>query len=139
MIDYLIVDQNLITVENLESASAQEVFDQAANYMLANLPLFTRKRLAKYRFRIKEVKVSCVAGLFLSNDDYENCFTPCIDDDFEIGCIDWLTLVNERDFTDKHQKLIYHLQIIFDEVATYKWTEALADLAKKHQLKFRME
>lgn len=130
----LITERNPITLNTLEVATAQEVFDQAANYMLSNIPLFCKTKICSYRFNVRVsptdlIEAYCVGGCFISNEEYNH----------NLEGNTWTELASYEDIPSKHQYLIQDLQGIFDNEPTSDWEEKLYELSVKHRLQFRLE
>lgn len=141
---YLITEKNPITLKDLPNVSAQEVFNQAANYMLANTTLLNRVRgngryvtnlVVKSKDKVETVRIMCVAGCFISQQEY--------DPEFEDW--NWERLVNNKEVPVEHAELIYDLQCVFDDALQEKdmlysiWEKRLNRIAKKYDLKFCVE
>ena len=107
----------MITLKTLPEATAQQVFDQAAEHLLKQ-----NKRSSApgggcmYR---NENGLKCAAGCFVADDEY----WPKM----EGGS--WDSLAGAGVVTDAHMDLIKHLQIVHDSYNPDLWRVQLSKLA----------
>ena len=97
----LVSSPKIITLDNLDEATAQEVFDQACRHMLSmdTVCVSPLNKTCRYRNSIGN---SCVGGCFISDAQY----TGRMD---ELG--DWISLVEQYpNFPTRHKHLISTLQ-----------------------------
>lgn len=115
----------MITLANLNKATAQEVFDQVKNHLLqqnerASTNLSGQATGCKYRIG----NLKCAAGCLIADNEYNP--------DFEKK--DWTTLADAGLVPSKHKMLIGNLQTIHDCYNVEDWKEELQKIAKLHNL-----
>lgn len=136
----------MISLKNLASATAQEVFDQVARHLLTQMekcqieieyPHNTHtglpERIGKngslvrvdYRCKYRAGDLKCAAGCLIADDEYSALFEDH----------DWYGLVVEGHVPFEHQGLITDLQRLHDRNPPHEWREALFRLAKVKNLK----
>jgi hypothetical protein len=116
----------MITLQTLEQATAQEVFEQAAIHLLTQNEkckglIKSGKEICVYK---NDKNQKCAAGCFISGEEYMR--------EFEANS--WLDLVKEFNITPKHQVLIGELQNIHDTKIVEEWEEYLYNLGNEFSL-----
>jgi hypothetical protein len=113
-----------ITLATLQTATAQQVFDQVRDHMLRQM---RRSKLAQtgptcaYR---SHDGLSCAAGCLIGDDEY----TPA----FEKGA--WGELVRKGAVPAAHAALIRELQGVHDGFMPEHWERELREVADNHCL-----
>lgn len=115
----------MITLATLETATTQEVFDQAVRHLLTQMAKSQSGSLGYCVYRNSE-GLKCAAGCFISDSEYNT--------DFERQ--DWNRLVDTSQVPDFHQFLIADLQKIHDECLPEQWFFELKELANIHDFEF---
>lgn len=104
--------KTLITLATLAAATAQDVFEQAANHLLAqNEKALNEKGNCQYRFGDKK----CAAGIFIADDEY----TPKMEGN------SWEILAGGGLVNRTHEDLIMALQKVHDQTEPLMWREEL--------------
>ena len=111
----------MITLKNLDKATAKEVFYQVKDHMLkqgkksANLI-----GICKYRVVVEDdVVLKCAAGCLIADDEYREEFDAGDD-------TSWSAMVKNMGVTNKHMDLITDLQRIHDNSKEEEWEEELS-------------
>ena len=94
-----------INLDNLETSTAQEVFDQGAQHILSMSGPCIHPVLGVCSYRDFEGN-ACPAGCFIHHEQYFPCFE-------EEG--DWRALIFAEDLSPWHEDLISSLQKIHDD------------------------
>jgi hypothetical protein len=126
----------MITLATLETATAQEVFDQIATHLLTQKArsIEARSNLEKdvcaYR---GNGGLKCAAGCLISDEEAELLKLA----DEKINTLPWSCLITRGVATDKHYSLISALQAIHDHehfVPEEDWVFELKKLAEQRKL-----
>lgn len=112
-----------ITLANLAQATEQDVFDQVAKHMLAQMQ--RSENGAQCRYRSGHLK--CAAGCLISDEEYSHSMEGS----------GWLGLVLCDVVPDTHEDLISILQYIHDSQEVCGWEEELKGLAVSRGLEFK--
>lgn len=113
----------MITLKTLPQATAQEVFDQAANHLLTQNEKSMHGPGCEYK-NLKGLK--CAAGCFISDKEYN----------YGVENNSWEELVADKLVPEEHSKLIQGLQYIHDDYLVEEWEEELKSLASRYKLTF---
>jgi len=119
----------MITLETLDSATAQEVFNQVATHLLHQNEMsrgnINGHMACLYRFEKDNGTVLMCAGGCLMSDE----------EAYKVGLSDsWASLVNENKVPGKHSVLITELQWVHDLNAPGMWASLLYTVAKTNNL-----
>lgn len=110
---------------NLQTSSAQEVFDFAVRHLLAqNRESVSTEGGCAYR-GVDGLK--CAAGAFLSDNEYCSWMEGK----------SWTQLVEQGCVPNNHADLIQDLQYIHDRGYPNEWRDCLLRLARRRGLEFR--
>lgn len=114
-----------VTVDNLDQATAQNVFETIARHLLAqNKQSRNNEGLCCYR---GEEGSMCAAGVLIPNEKYD----PKMDN---VKSTAWCFIADRYSFSRNHDGLIGGLQYIHDGWAPYEWPEKLIDFAQSRNL-----
>lgn len=123
----------MITLKTLPQATAQEVFDQVAQHLLAQ-GIKSMQEDQNCLYRLGDLK--CAAGCLIGDDEY----TPSMD----ISGVDkegqsqgsaWNSLIKRELVPDTiHTGLIIRLQEIHDDNCPDEWEELLEEFADENNL-----
>lgn len=127
-----------ITIHNLATSTAQEVFDFIATHLLKqnakSKQLFSsfneEKPICQYRTETgnKKKVLKCAAGILIPRRDYDSCYEG-------LGWSNWLDANSPLIKGERyHDNLITQLQYIHDNVRVHEWREELRNLAVYHDL-----
>lgn len=116
-----------ISLKTLESATAQEVFDQVAKHLLTqkqkSVGVHENGRVCcKYR---GDNGLKCAVGCLIGDDEYSS-------EKFENRA--WLTLVDDCVVPFTHMNLIVDLQTLHDNVGVSFWPKCLKAFAEERGL-----
>ena len=109
-----------ITVATLKDATAQQVYNQVREHLLAQ----GQKSATSMGCRYRTGSLSCAAGCLIGVDEYSRAMEGN----------NWNTLVEEGQVHSEHAELIRDLQRIHDGVRACEWAEHLAYVAVDHGL-----
>lgn len=112
-----------ITLKNLNSASAQEVFEYVATSLLKQRAKSEDKQ-GYCLYRCDGLR--CAAGFLISDDEY-------LEDTMEKR--EWSTLVNKGVVPEKHAGMIGDLQAIHDSYAPANWKIKIKELGEIQELR----
>jgi hypothetical protein len=112
----------MITLKNLEQATAQEVFEQGAKHLLTQNCQSVSEHDGACAYR-GENGLKCVGGCFISDDEYKP----------EFEGEDWISVCLLTN-TNKHEVLIKRLQEIHDLCDVDVWLKELIQLGKDSAL-----
>lgn len=118
----------MITLSTLNSATAQEVFDQVAKHLLIQNKKSEDAKPYPTCFYRGPNGLMCAAGCLISDSEYNEVFEEK----------PWGDLVLDHCITLKHSSLITRLQNIHDNIAVRKWKTSLANLAREENLSFSL-
>ena len=112
----------MITLKTLAQATAQEVFDQAAEHLLKQ----SRRSASEaggcmYR---GENGLKCAAGCFIADDEYCS----------QMEGAPWDTLARRGIVDTKHCVLIHALQCVHDSYVPARWWRMLRGVAERFNL-----
>lgn len=111
-----------VSIENLEQATEQQVFDHIKNHLLSQGERSMKsEELCGYRGQGGTI---CAAGCLIPDDVYN--------EDWESKC--WRSLVVDEGVSPYHGTLILEMQMIHDKVMPEHWEDALKDLAQRKGL-----
>ena len=110
-----------ITVDNLETASAQEVFDQTARHLLTQKQRSESELGCAYRGAENR---QCAAGPLIPGKKY----------DYAMEGVGWRSLTERYGFPAHHSRLISELQSVHDFYEPHEWKECLGKLAESLDL-----
>jgi len=111
----------MISLKNLEEATAQAVFDQIVSHLRAQgEPCRDDLCVCWYRKGGK----SCAAGCLISDEEYKK----------EYESKGWYSLIREFRITEQHKDLIYEMQVIHDSLSTDKWEKSFSGAAERFSL-----
>lgn len=114
----------MITLNTLEQATAQEVFDQVARHLIIQGKQCRIGSECAYR---GPDGLKCAAGCLIGDDEYQR--------DFE-GLV-WRKLVIDGVVPDIHWNLIESLQWVHDRCVQPTWRQELKQVAENFGLEFR--
>ena len=113
-----------VTLKNLSSSTAQEVFDTVSQHLLTqNAESLSDSGMCVYR---SPKGFSCAAGCLMTDQEYKP----------EWEGLTWVELVEEGQIPDVHQILITELQGIHDFLSPLEWKEGLTYTADRYHLTF---
>lgn len=119
----------MITLETLPYATAQEVFNQAANHLLTQMVRSENEATCLYRYDTGTKILKCAAGCFIGDSEYDK----------NMEKVAWTTLVERGKASENHKDLIDRLQAIHDNAPIFNWRKRLASLAHLRGLRFEFE
>lgn len=117
----------IISTENLAEATAQEVFDFVAYSLLKQgkksegFDTTTNNFLCFYR---GDDNTKCAGGFLIPDEIYIK----------EMEGMNWVTLINQCEFSKNHQRLISELQGTHDTLSPDNWKMGLDTVAERHNL-----
>lgn len=113
----------MITLNTLEKATPQEVFDQVARHLLTqNAKAYDESR---DRCMYRTGRLKCAAGCLIADDEYQQRFE---------GIGSWPSLVEEGIAPAAHMTLISRLQDVHDHGEPDQWHHDLALIAMDFKL-----
>jgi hypothetical protein len=117
----------MITLKNINEASLQSIFDQAANHLLAQNKRSSEEFGPACLYRSSD-GLKCAVGCFISDDEYKP--------DMEGHCVD--KILTDCDITLYGDKilLLRKLQDLHDNAYVYEWESELEGLAQEYKLTF---
>ena len=121
-----------ISLANLESATAQEVFDQVKTHLLKQnaRSVSSEGKFCLYR---SASGLSCAAGCLMADKEYREE----MDDNEMDGGTAWGDLITRNLVpTTKHNNMIRCLQYIHDNHPLERWSSELKILANRDNLTF---
>lgn len=112
---------------DLETASAQEVFDYVVSHLRRQGRKAIRPGYKNHRCAYKaDDGCKCAAGCLIPEDKY----TPIMEGKT------WRTIVNQCGLSASHIDLISHLQWVHDFSLPKKWEPGFLDVASKFNLTY---
>jgi len=114
----------MITLKTLETANAQEVFDQVAAHLLKQNAQSKLNNRCRYR---GENGMKCAIGCLMSDSEYNQ----------EWEGINVYILSCQGMVSFNHRKLLRELQWVHDEFKPEEWPKELERVAKEFDLEFR--
>ncbi len=114
----------MITLKTLETASAQEVFDQVARHLIIQGKQCRIGSECAYR---GPDGLKCAAGCIIGDDEYQQGFEGMA----------WESLVDYKEIPRRHSKLIQRLQLVHDKCDPQEWLLELQRVAITYGLEFR--
>ena len=114
-----------ISLENLSSATAQEVFTQVATHLLTQLERSSTSPTPYSNCLYRGPRgLKCAAGCLISDQEY----TPALENN------PWSILISDCFVPGEHGNLIMSLQLVHDAKNVEDWKEVLSNLAKEKGL-----
>lgn len=114
----------MITLRTLVLSTAQQVFDQVADHLLAQGEKSMLEGKCVYN---NHENLKCAAGCLIGDDEYDDLFEGN----------HWFELVNSEKVPKAHDGLIRGLQTIHDQYTPCEWLRVLANFALEHDLEFK--
>lgn len=111
-----------ITINNLERATSQGVFNQVATHLLTQAKRSKRGGGGCLYHHPSGLK--CAAGCLISEEEYN----PLWEDE------DWNVLIEDYGLPRAHDDLIRDLQYLHDNHEVVNWPDSLIDVAREHNL-----
>jgi len=115
-----------VTIDNLETATAQDVFETVARHLLTQNKKSTQDGHCCYR---GEYGTKCAAGVLIPDERYD----PKMDSRNSTG---WDNIIYAYEFSTMHSSLINALQYLHDNNHPETWKEHLKHLARVESLNF---
>ena len=117
----------MITLKTLPQATAQEVFNQIVQHLLAQAePAKNRTGACRYRLWKKGRILKCAAGCLIAKNEYSEKFEG----------EPWDFLVSLKLVPRNHNDLIASLQKVHDACLPSRWPERLRQLAEDYGLQY---
>lgn len=116
----------MITLKNIAEASLQDIFDQAANHLLAQMKQSRNDRICLYR---SDDGLKCAVGCFIADDEHS--------EDMEGECVEMLIINGGMSSISRDRlKLLDKLQSMHDGLDPVQWSSALEGIAEEFNLNF---
>lgn len=113
----------MITLTTLDTATAQQVFDQVKNHLLKQN---ARSENESVGCAYKQGDLKCAAGCLISDNEYKS--------DYEGLSWEWLVVLHN--ISSNHKNLIRELQLIHDKEDVEGWEDSLRHLAEMFDLEW---
>ena len=111
----------MISLKNLEEATAQAAFDQIVSHLRAQgEPCGDKDDICIYKNGNKR----CAAGCLIADDEYKDYFET----------ENWLSLISSCNITDAHCYLIFAMQQIHDIDPVSAWEKSFKSVAERFSL-----
>lgn len=117
----------MITLKNINEASLQDIFDQAANHLLAQNERSSEEFGAGCTYRNND-GLKCAVGCFISDDEYRP--------DMEGNSVDSVISEQGLQVGDDVALLLRKLQDLHDNKDVHDWESELERLAQIFELTF---
>jgi len=116
----------MITLKNIAEASLQDIFDQAANHLLAQMKQSRNDRICLYR---SDDGLKCAVGCFIADDEHS--------EDMEGDCVETLIINGGMSSISRDRlRLLDGLQSMHDGLNPVQWSSALGQIAEEFNLNF---
>lgn len=117
-----------VSVDNLATSTAQEVFDYIANHLFTQNIKAYDDNAGTCRYKFNNLK--CAAGCLIPDEKYD----LKMDDSIMSG---WFTIIKNFNLPTNHMYLIWHLQTIHDHNFPSIWYDKLKECAESYDLEWK--
>lgn len=120
-------EEKSVSTDNLDSVSAQQVFDFVARHLLTQ----GKKALSETGYCVYRGtnNLKCAAGCLITDQKY----------DPKMEGKSWKSVVDNFGVSDNHKNLIYRLQVIHDTREVSEWPIQLNEVAFDYNLQYNSD